>query len=294
MVKIALDPAMYHADLSVADEVRKAAELGYEYLELSPRADWFFWHHYPKADDAAVAEVKQALKETGVSMLSLVPVFNWSSADEQERQAQVRNWRRLLEISDQLDCRIIVSEFSGNPNDPRRSEHAFYRSMEELAPVFERYGIALNMDAHPYDFVERNDYAVQIIRGLNLPWVGYVFCAPHAFHLDDGIGDTRRMMTYAGTKLTHLHVADCYNHKANVGNRYIINPPGADVRIHQHNEIGNGDLDWGEFFGTLREVRFDGVATVCVFGWEEDADDIHRRMLDRVKSELGGGQEGSQ
>ena len=38
MVKIALDPAMYHADLSVADEVRKAADLGYEYLELSPRA----------------------------------------------------------------------------------------------------------------------------------------------------------------------------------------------------------------------------------------------------------------
>ena len=36
MVKIALDPAMYHADLSVADEVRKAADLGYEYLELSP------------------------------------------------------------------------------------------------------------------------------------------------------------------------------------------------------------------------------------------------------------------
>ena len=34
MVKIALDPAMYHADLSVADEVRKAADLGYEYLEL--------------------------------------------------------------------------------------------------------------------------------------------------------------------------------------------------------------------------------------------------------------------
>ena len=29
---------MYHADLSVADEVRKAAELGYEYLELSPAA----------------------------------------------------------------------------------------------------------------------------------------------------------------------------------------------------------------------------------------------------------------
>jgi myo-inositol catabolism protein IolH len=286
MVKIALDPAMYHADMSVADEVRKTADLGYEYFELSPRSDWFFWHHYPKADDAAVAEVRRACKETGVVMQTLVPVFNWSSPDEQERQAQVRNWKRLLEICAELECPVIVSEFSGDPNQPRKSEHAFYRSMEELSPVFERYGIALNLDAHPYDFVERNDYAVQIIRGLNKPWVNYVFCAPHAFHLDDGAGDVRRMMRYAGDKLKHLHIADCYNHRANVGNRYIINPPGADVRIHQHNEIGNGDLDWDGFFTTARDMNFDGVATVCVFGWEETADDIHRRMLERVTSEF--------
>jgi len=286
MVRIALDPAMYHAQLSVADELRKAAELGYEHLELSPRADWFFWHRYPKADDAAVAEVNQAGKETGVSILTLVPVFNWSSPDEQERQAQVRNWKRLLEIADGLDCRLVVSELSGDPNQPLRSEHAFYRSMEELAPVFERYGIALNLEAHPYDFAERNDDAVQIVRGLNKAWVNYVFCAPHAFHLSDGAGDVGRMMTYAADRLRHLHIADCYNHRANAGNRYIVNPPGADARVHQHNEIGNGDLDWAEFFATVRDTRFDGVATVCVFGWEEDADAIHRRMLDRVRSEL--------
>ena len=71
-------------------------------------------------------------------------------------------------------------------------------------------------------------------------------------------GDVRAMMTYAGDKLAHLHIADCYNHRANAGNRYIINPPGADVRIHQHNEIGHGDLDWDEFFETFedRELAF--------------------------------------
>lgn len=286
MVKIALDPAMYHVDLSVADEVRKAAELGYEYLELSPRADFFFWHKYPKADDAAIAEVKRAMRETGVRVLTLVPVFNWSSPDEQERQAQVRNWRRLLEIAAELECPIVNSELSGDPNDPLRSEHAFYRSMEELIPVFESYGIGLNLEAHPYDFAELNDDAVTIIRGLNRPWVNYVYCAPHTFHLSDGAGDVRRMMLAAGDRLRHVHVADCFNHRANVGNRYIINPPGADVRIHQHNEVGNGEVAWDEFFTTLREVNFDGVATVCVFGWEEDADAIHRRMRERVAKEL--------
>src|SRR5688500_14651059 len=98
MVKIALDPHMYHAQMSVADELRQAADLGSEYVELSPRADWFFWHRYPTADDALVAEAKKAAAETGVKLVSLVPVFNWSSPDEQERRAQVRNWRRLLEI----------------------------------------------------------------------------------------------------------------------------------------------------------------------------------------------------
>ena len=286
MTKIALDPAMYHAELSVAVEVRKGADLGYEYLELSPRADFFFWHRYPKADAAELAEVKKASSETGVKIQTLVPVFNWSSPDEQERQAQVGNGRRLLVIANVLEFPIVISVLSGNPNDPVRSEHAFYLSMSELAPVFEQYGIGLNLEAHPYDFAETNDEAIGIIRGLNLPWVNYVFCAPHAFHLSNGAGDIRRMMGVAGDRLQHLHIADCFNHKANAGNRYIINPPGVDARIHQHSEIGHGDLNWEEFFSTLRDVKFDGIATVCVFGWEETADDIHRRMLERIKTEL--------
>jgi myo-inositol catabolism protein IolH len=288
MVKVALDPAMYHPELSVADEIRKAAQLGYEHVELSPRTDWFFWHRYPKADDDAISEANRACKETGVSLTTLVPVFNWSSPDEQERRAQVRNWKRLLEIADAVDCRIIVSELSGDPTDRLRSEHAFYASMDELIPVFERYGIALNLEAHPFDFAERNDDAIQIIRGINKPWVNYVYCAPHTFHLSDGAGDIRRMMTCAGKKLQHLHIADCFNHKLRQGHRYIVNPPGVDARVHQHNEIGNGDVNWDEFFSTLRDMDFDGVATVCVFGWEEDADGLHRRMLDRVTSALSG------
>ena len=286
MVKIALDPHMYHAELSVADELRKAAELGYEYVELSPRADWFFWHRYPKADDALIAETKKASAETGVKIHTLVPVFNWASPDEQERRAQVRNWRRLLEIAADLECPIVNSELSGDPTRPLASEHAFYASMEELIPEFERHGIGLNLEAHPYDFSETNDDAVQIIRGLNEPWVNYVYCAPHTFHLSDGRGDVRRMLEYAGGKLAHLHVADCWNHKANIGNRYIINPPGVDARIHQHNEIGNGEVDWDAFFGALRDLSFDGLATVCVFGWEETKDAIHRRMLERLTTEL--------
>lgn len=286
MVDIALDPNMYYMTMSVPDTLRKAADLGFRYVELSPQADFHFWHHYPKADDDFVAELNKAQQETGVRVRTLNPVFNWSSTDETERQAQVRNWRRLLELADQLDVREITSEFSGNPNTPRECEAQWYRSMEELVPDFEKYGIRLNMEAHPYDFVELHDDAYRLVRGVNKEWIGYEFCCPHAFHLSDGKGDVERMIRDSAPKLREVHMADAFNHRANDGNRYIINPPGVDARIHQHNEIGLGEVPWDEVFATLRDIKFDGVISVCVFGWHEKADEVNRRMLERITKEL--------
>lgn len=69
-----------------------------------------------------------------------------------------------------------------------------------------------------------HDDAMSLVRGVNLPWIGYEFCCTHAFD---------------------------------------------------------------RVFSTLREIGFDGVVSVCVFGRHEDADNINRRMLERIQQELG-------
>lgn len=289
MVDIALDPNMYYASMSTPETLFKAAELGFKYVELSPNKDFHFWHHRPAVDDAFVTELNKAQCDSGVKVRTLNPVFNWSSMDERERQAQVANWRRLLELADAIDVHEITSEFSGDRNNARGSEEQWFRSIEELVPHFERYGIRLNMEAHPYDFVELHDDALRLVRAVNKDWIGYEYCCPHTFHLSDGAGDVARMIreTAAVGKLCEVHVSDAYNHRANDGNRYIVNPPGADVTIHQHNRIGQGDVDWGEVFGALREVGFDGVLSVCIFGWHEWADEYNREVLGRLTAEFG-------
>jgi myo-inositol catabolism protein IolH len=71
-------------------------------------------------------------------------------------------------------------------------------------------------------------------------------------------------VSYAGGRLQHVHIADRYNHRADAGQPlHIINPPSTDARIHQ---LGSGKVAWDEFFATLREMSFDGVATVCMLG----------------------------
>lgn len=285
-MRIALDPYMYRG-LPIPKMVEKVAELGYEYIELSPREDFLPFYKYPRVDRARIREFKGALRESGVKLSSLLPLYHWAHPDEAMREAAVRNWKRAIEIATEMECGLVNTEFSGRSDQALVCENQFMRSMETLMPLFERAGIRLDIQAHPYDFCERNNEAVDIVRGFDRDWINYLYAIPHTFFYDDGKGDIAAMLDYAKGKLTHVIVADTFNHRASSNNRYIVNPPGVVATVHQHLDIGQGDIDWPAAFGKLRGIGFDGIATVAVFAWEERADASSRMMLDALKRGLG-------
>lgn len=284
-MRIALDPYMYR-HLPIPQMIEKVASLGYEYIELSPRDDFFPFYKYPRVDKVRIREFKAALKVNGVKLSSLLPLYHWAGPDEGLRQAAVRNWKRAIEVSVEMECGLMNSEFSGKSDESLVCENQFIKSMDELLPVFEREGVKLDIQAHPYDFIERNDEAVNIVRGLDKDFVNYLYSVPHTFFYDEGKGEIAKMLKYAGDKLTHLIIADTYNHKASSGLRYIVNPPGVTATVHQHLDIGQGEINWSELFGTLRDMKWDGIATAAVFAWEDRADQSSLFMLERLKKEL--------
>jgi myo-inositol catabolism protein IolH len=94
------------------------------------------------------------------------------------------------------------------------------------------------------------------------------------------------IVDYAGDRLKHVHIADVFDHKASSGLRYVLNPPGTPARVHQHLDIGQGEVDWDEFFAKLGDTGFDGVMTVCVFAWEERAGESAIYNRERIESYL--------
>ena len=284
-MKIALDPYMLR-DRPFAEVCRIAAEIGYDSIELSPRPDFIPFFTHPRADRSKVAEFRGALATNGIELASILPLYRWASPDEDERQAAVRYWKRAIRLAVDLGCTTMNSEFNGRPEQAGRSEGQFWRSMEELLPVFEREGIALNLEAHPDDFIERNDEAIALVRAIDSPKVRYVFCLPHQFHLgDEAVGE---MIEAAAPVLAQVHVADVLNHRASSGNRYIVNPPGSPVRVHQHLDIGQGEVDFEAAFAALARVGFDGIVTSCVFAWEERAVESSRFMFEKITALVQG------
>jgi myo-inositol catabolism protein IolH len=278
-MRIALDPYMLRG-VPLANLPGVVADLGYAHIELSPREDFLPFFLHPRADKATIASFKKALAGAGVSVATVLPLYRWSGPDEDERQAAVRYWKRAIQVAVDLDCRVMNSEFNGRPEAAAASEAQFWRSLEELLPVFEREGVQLRLEPHPDDFVENGHEALSLIRGIDNDLVSFLYCAPHTFHQG---GDMEAIMRDAGPLLTHLHIADSFDHRASSGLRYILNPPGTPARVHQHLDIGQGEVDWDLFFATLADLKFDGIATVCVFAWEERAQESSRFNLDKIR-----------
>ena len=208
----------------------------------------------------------------------------------------MRCWKRAIEVAVEMGCDTLISEF-GRGASPERSvgerpgantkelcEAAWFRSMDELLPIFEREGLTLSVEPHPEDWVEQLQPAVDIVRNIGSKALKISYIAPHTFYYGD---DMAAMIREAAPVLAHVRVADTFNHKKSSQLRYIVNPPGStQIRVHQHLDMGQGEIDWDLFFQTLAEVKFDGVLSSCVFAWEERAEESSRFMRQEIQRYL--------
>lgn len=285
MVRIALDPTPFHHDYDLLDFPDVTARLGYEYMQLTPHVDFGPFFRHPKADNDLVAALKKRAHDAGVIIPALLPVQRISWPEETQRVAAVRNMKRIIELAVELGVDTLNTEFSGRPERSEDSEDAFYRSMEELLPILEKEGIKFNIDPHPDDFVENGIEAWRVIRGLNSKQVGFVYVAPHSFHMGD---QAEAILPAVGERLGAVYLSDTFDHHKSHGLRYITNPPGNAVRVHQHLKIGDGDVNFEEIFGLLRSTgyldRDDALLVSNVFAEDEAADEVSRYQLEKIRS----------
>ena len=261
-MKLAVDPCLLK-NLSIDEMFASVAQAGYEAVELSPRHGFLEHRHGQRPAPEVLQDLKRAGREARVEIASLFIVQPWASTDSGEREAAVQALKVAIDTAQELACPRINTEFTGTPDKPLECREAFLRSLDEVLPAAERQGISLMIEPHPYDFIETNTEAVDLIREVGSPTLRYLFCTPHIFHLGD---DVSAMIEYAAPVLAHVHFADTFRPA-----RVILNPPDPAARIHQHLDIGQGEVGWETVFSALAQVGFSDLATVAVFAWPDRA-----------------------
>jgi myo-inositol catabolism protein IolH len=268
VIRLALDPAMLKG-LPVEASFRSAANAGYRFVELGNRDDVIGAFGAVSASSRDLTRIRRAAGGSGVEIVSVAVIQAWSSPDDRLREQAVAWWRDGIAAANELHCDRINTELSGDPARPAASRDALLRSIGDLLPDLERAGVEVVVEPHPGDFIETTAEAVDLIQALGNVPIRYLHCLPHAYYLG---GSEAEQIERARGWFDHAHVADTYR-----PGRTIVNPPGPANRIHQHSDIGVGELDWAAIGGALRSVGFDGILTVQVFGWEERAERSFRQ-----------------
>lgn len=298
-MKIAFDVDVLAKQMSIPDMVHKVADWGYKYIEQSPHPRINPFYKHPLFSRECETEYRKALAQAGVEISSFITVYRWSGPTEEQRKHAVANWRRMVEIAVNMGVEVINTELSGDPNQQEICNGMWFRSMDELLPLFEREGIRVEVQSHPWDFCELNNETCDMVKSYRSDNLKYVYSAPHGFFYDQGKGDVRSMMEYAGDDMTHVLFADTFNQTLDC--RYIANPPWlnnqgrADVAIHQHLAMGEGDVDFPILFQTMRDMDFankkpavggDTIACVSYFGFPEKMDVQAVEARERLEREL--------
>lgn len=295
-MKIAFDVDVLAKQMSIADMVYQVADWGYRYIEQSPHPRINPFYKHPLFSRECEKEYRTALQRTGLEISSFIVVYRWSGPTEEQRQHAVANWKRMIEIADSMEVRVINTELSGDPHQAEICNGMLFRSLDELLPYFEKYAIRCEIQSHPYDFCELNNETVDIVKSYRTDYLKYVYSCPHGFFYDRGKGDVRAMLEYAGEDLSHILFADTHNHTIDC--RYIVNPPGCCSTIHQHLPLGEGEVDFDGIFESLRNMDFvnrryevggESIACVSMFGFPEKMAVEAPKARERIEKELLGG-----
>ncbi len=292
-MKIAFDVDVLAKHMGVKEMVYQVADWGYKYIEQSPHPRINPFYKHPLFSRECEQEYRDALKDTGVEISSFIVVYRWSGPTEEQRKMAVANWKRIIEIASDMGVEVINTELSGDPHQQEICNGMWFRSMDELMPLLEKTNIRVEIQSHPYDFCELNNETVDLVKSYRSDHLTYVYSASHGFFYDQGKGDVKQMLKYAGDSLSHVLFADTGNQTLDC--RYILNPPGVDATVHQHLAMGEGDVDFEGIFQTLREMNFankdfkfggESIACVSYFGYPEKMDKDAVIARERIEKEL--------
>ena len=261
-MNISLGAGFQFGQLPLDEAAARMREIGYDYIELHTGA-----HVNPDAPDDELIATRKTLAKHGVKVGALLGGTKLASLDAGERSNAVVAMKQQIHAAAVLETNMVTCEMIGGTIDRQDAcADAFMKSMDEIAPALESNGVSVGFEPHPGDFVEEHERGAEILRSVGNPRVGYVYCCPHTFILGE---DPAAMIESVSDILLWVHIADTFRVEkivvsyARRGMGQVMGSPDfPGLNAHLHLPPGQGEVDFGAVFGTLRKIGYDGFVSV--------------------------------
>jgi len=238
---------LFHDQRLSRTHLAQIAAHGFEAVEVFATRSHFDYH-----DAAAIAQLGEWLKETGLALHGIhAPIVEsmaagdqWGAAisigvsDNGKRQAAVREMDAALNIARQIPAGVFVVHL-GTPTvqGGENSRTAAFRSVEEICRLAEPIGVRVSLEVIPNPISDAASLVTMIERDLEGLRAGICLDFGHAFLM----GDVPDTIETVAEHLTTTHVHDNHGKK------------------DDHLVPFAGRINWDVALMTMQKVGYDGT-----------------------------------
>ena len=242
-----------HASKPFDYGARRAAELGYEYVEPCVAtgrdllAEAGYYHMLSMQDDPLY--YKEMLDELGLKVSAL-------SAHSPLMKPEVAVPYLTQAIRWAADIGAPVVNTDEGPKDPciEDDEEAFRimrYTLKRVLPVAERHGIYIGLEPHQI-YTSKLDTYLKLLNLVPSPMLGANFDTGNAFLAGS---DPIEFLKAVADRLVHFHAKDISIEQEEAERGKVTGTPVGCA-------CGDGVIDWPAVIGILRDAGFDGVLSV--------------------------------
>lgn len=246
------------------EKIRIAGAAGYRAIE-----PWNVEVDAYLRQGGSIPELRTALNEAGLRVVSVIALGGWITAEGDERAGVLEECRRRMEQARELGSPFIVASPPQEVVDLRAAAARF----GELIELGRSVGVIPSMEFLGFvDGVNTLRAAQEIAEGSAQPEATIV---ADVFHLIRGGGSIDDLLDIPGDRLSIFHINDIPSHP--------------DPRIQSDADRvlpGDGIADLGRVVANLRTIGYRGPLSLELFNptlWDQDPYEVARRGLDRVR-----------
>ena len=254
--------------LPLAGEVDIAAEAGYDGIE-----PWIRGIQRYVDEGGSLADMKKRIADSGLQVVSAIGFPRWAVDDDAQRAKGLEQFKREMDLVEQLDGRHIAAPPAGINR----------KTDVSLLDVADRYRVVLEMGREIGITAQLEIWGSATTLGRASEAALVAMAADHpdacllldAFHMYRGNSGFECLRLLNGRAMHAFHLND-----------YPADPPREEINDDARVYPGDGVCPLDFVLKTLHETGFRGMLSLELFNrtyWEQDALSVAKTGLEKMK-----------
>ena len=245
---------------SLDEAISIISKLGYDGVEILCDIP----HAYPRdMSESRIIDIQSLISKKGiaVSNLNAFTLYatgdlyhpSWIEADLEQRSLRIKHTIECVKMAAKLGSKNVSTEPGGpiTSSSPKREQllKTFVDSLTEVVPIAEKERVKILIEPEPELLIQNSQEFIELMGMIESPCIKLNFDIGHFFCVGEDLSKTiYKLADY----IEHFHIEDI-----------------SKERIHKHLLPGEGVIDFKSVFRTIRDIGFDGYATVELYPYQE-------------------------